>query len=75
MDSQIRDLLIILLKKSNFDAKATATVGVYLMGDEQRWQMIQWLLRMMGPELDQPLTFQEVWYQAEKIKATIPEED
>lgn len=56
------------------DTKIMAVV-CFLKGEEQRWQMVLWLQRMMGKKLDQKLTFQEVWIQAEKIKSTISEKN
>jgi len=57
-----RLLLILELSDTNIVA-----ILLFLQ-EEQMYQMMIWLHRMMGKDLDQKLTFQEVWLQAEKIK-------
>lgn len=63
-----------LLVRSGQKDMAIVAIMLYLTINEQRWQMLLWLRRMMGEEMDKKLEFGEIWLQAEKIKETIPDE-
>lgn len=69
VDIRITNVLIKLLLILEFKDEVIVAILVFLKGEEQRWQMVLWLHRMMGEELDQKLSFGEVWLQAEKIAA------
>lgn len=73
-DLQLKEILMRLLVRSGQKDMAIVAIMLYLTINEQRWQMLLWLRRMMGEEMDKKLEFGEIWLQAEKIKETIPDE-
>lgn len=68
MESLIKKTLTRLLLLLELSDANIVAILLFLQEEEQRYQMMMWLRRMMGEDLDQKLTFQEIWLQAEKIR-------